>query len=264
MTLEHKKATLTVHDLLSYITGNPVFLGDTEKLIQEFSNLLDSGKPHLVVTANVDHIIDLNAGTRIREAYDEATVRVLDGMPLVWLLKVLGGRNLSRITGADLIFEVSQAARARQWRIAITGGKAAVLETAAKKLSERYPGVEIEAVEMPLLSSAEDEAGKIAVERLNLYKPDVVFVCLGAPKQELWYLQWQEQLFPAIYVGAGAAVDFAAGTKKRAPTLLQRMSLEWVWRMFQEFRRLGPRYLKKGPKFLLIVAVTVFSHFKSR
>ena len=91
------------------------------------------------------------------------------------------------------------------------------------------------------------------IAQLRDVAPDIVFVCLGAPKQELWYLQWRDQLPPAVYIGAGAAVDFAADRVRRAPKLVQRIGAEWVWRLAQEPRRLAGRYLGKGPAFLFVI-----------
>ncbi len=86
---------------------------------------------------------------------------------------------------------------------------------------------------------------------------EVTFICLGSPKQELWFLENRHELPPGIYVGAGAAIDFAGGAKKRAPVLAQRIGMEWVWRLAQEPRRLARRYLVDGPKFIFVVVRSV-------
>lgn len=127
-----------------------------------------------------------------------------------------------------------------------------MVTAAAERLGRAYPGPEIAAVPMPMLSDAADPASQDAIASLVAFKPDVVFVCLGAPKQERWFRVWRDKLPGGVYIGAGAAVDFAAGTKRRAPRVVQEMGLEWVWRVFQEFGRLAPRYFVKGPSFVRI------------
>ncbi|MDN5573728.1 MAG: WecB/TagA/CpsF family glycosyltransferase, partial [Micrococcales bacterium] len=87
--------------------------------------------------------------------------------------------------------------------------------------------------------------------------PSLVYLCLGSPKQEAWFEHWRRELPAAVYVGAGAAVDFAAGARRRAPRALQMIGGEWTWRLVQEPRRMAGRYLGRGPRFLGVIARSV-------
>jgi N-acetylglucosaminyldiphosphoundecaprenol N-acetyl-beta-D-mannosaminyltransferase len=100
------------------------------------------------------------------------------------------------------------------------------------------------------------------VEGIKNFAPDIVFLCLGAPKQESWFMEWRDLLPDGVYIGAGAAVDFAAGVSTRAPAQLQRLGMEWVWRLAQEPKRLAKRYLIKGPRFLVIAARSIANRGK--
>lgn len=244
---------LSVRKNRARILNQPVFEGDMEAALLRIGELADTDAPHLVVTANIDHIIDLHDRTPLVDAYEQASIRTVDGTPVLWTLRALGATNLSRVTGADLIGEVVRRSELTRWKVAITGGAPEVLEEAVQRLTALYPSAQIQAIPMPLLTSADDQKGYESVRLLQAFQPEVVFLCLGAPKQESWFMHWKADLPAAVYIGAGAAVDFAAGTKRRAPRLAQQLGLEWVWRVSQEFSRLAPRYMYKGPRYVQVI-----------
>lgn len=239
------------------IFGKGVFVESLDEFLAELSKIRESGRAELVVTANVDQLIDLRYSAKLDAGYSAAALVVLDGMPLVALARALGAANVHRITGADLIDDLSRVARERGWRIAITGGAGATSSSAARRLSEKY-GADVVSVPFPLLVSMNDPAALSVVKELRALEPDIVFVCLGAPKQEDFFVAWREQLPPSVYIGAGAAVDFAADKNSRAPRIVQKLGAEWVWRVIQEPRRLGPRYFIKGPRFLTLAAISLW------
>lgn len=235
------------------LAGRQVYTGDLNGLIEEIARLRTFRRPTLLVTSNVDQLLDLEDSDASLAAYQAADLVVLDGMPLVFLARTLGAPEVSRHTGADLLPQITAVSAERKWKIAILGGGAGVADQAAERLQEEYPGSSVSTVYFPMVTwVGAPEASMVIAELTNL-DPDIVFVCLGAPKQEQWYLQWRGELPPAVYIGAGAAVDFAAGVHKRAPGMAQRLGFEWLWRVAQEPKRLAARYLVKGPRFLLIV-----------
>ncbi|UDY24917.1 exopolysaccharide biosynthesis polyprenyl glycosylphosphotransferase [Nocardioides sp. Kera G14] len=237
-----------------FLNAYPLFGGDTTTLLAEIDNLLVRREPALVVTVNVDQILDLEREQKTLEVYDNADLLVMDGMPVVQLARMLGAGEVHRHTGADLLPLMAAESAERGWRVSVLGGADGVSRAAAEQLSTTYPGAQVRSVEFPLLSSVDDPASVAVIEELRAQQPDVVFVCLGAPKQELWVLAWRHELPPAVYVGAGAAVDFAAKTVSRAPRWVQRAGGEWLWRLFQEPRRLFGRYLVKGPRYVRVIA----------
>jgi N-acetylglucosaminyldiphosphoundecaprenol N-acetyl-beta-D-mannosaminyltransferase len=255
----HPSPLLSVHRGEARIFGRPVFTGDMSSFLDTLDDHAKDDVPHLAVTANVDHIIDLEGGSPLVDAYHAASLRTVDGAPLLWLLRKLGARDLHRITGADLITTTCREGAIRAWTVAIVGGADDVLEAAVRNLRAEHPRTTIVGIPAPMLGTPGDPAGREIVDALNELNPDIVFLCLGAPKQESWFLHWRPELPAAVYIGAGAAVDFAAGHKKRAPRPVQRIGLEWTWRLAQEFRRLAPRYLIKGPRFLRITRRTLRS-----
>ena len=233
-----------------FFDGAPVWVRDQELVLDEISMMRDENEPRLVVTLNVDLTLRTQSDPEFRKIVRGADLRVLDGAPLVLLARGLGIKSATRITGADLLPLVSQRAAQEGRRVAVLGGGAGTANAAAENLRARFPGLDIVTVDFPFAKDMADPQLQPVAEELRELSPDYVFVCLGAPKQEKWFDTWKRVLPPAVYVGAGAAIDFEAGTKKRAPKIVQKLGAEWLWRLAQEPRRLAQRYLVTGPQIL--------------
>ena len=244
------------------ILGRRLFGGSQQALLEQIGGLARGGKPSLLVTLNVDQTLNLQSDALFAKTVGGADLVVIDGTPITWLGKLLGAGQAHRNTGADLLPAVAEAAVDRDWVVAITGGSPTVTELAAAKLAEQH-GARVVSVEFPFIDGPEDPTAEQVVEQLNDLQPSVVFLCLGSPKQELWFSQWCDRLPAAVYIGAGAAVDFAAGEVRRAPRLVQRLGLEWFYRLLQEPGRLAHRYLIRGPQFLLVVGRSTLARLKS-
>lgn len=230
----------------THLAGLPMFAGNDGQLLQEIDARVKSGARSLVVTANVDQALDLSSSAALWKAYMYASIRTLDGMPLVWMARLLGARNAKRQTGADLLIKCVAASRERGWRIAILGGDPVANATAVKRLRGSYPDADVVGMDLPYAKNFRNPETLRVTHELGTLRPNIVFICLGSPKQETFLMELMGELPPAVYIGAGAAVDFAAGTKSRAPELVQAAGLEWAWRLMQEPRRLASRYLIKG------------------
>lgn len=229
-----------------------IFTGGPAELDSRIAALAGGNVPALVLTTNVDQTVRYLSDEIARRAFRRADLVTLDGAPVVALARLLGIRSAQRNTGADLLVRQSELSATTGHSIAIVGGADTVGTTAQRALRDRFPGARVTHVPLASLANATDEASAPAVSALNALAPNVVFVCLGFPKQEEWFMHWERSLPAAVYVGAGAAVDFAAGARKRAPRTAQRLGLEWVWRVAQEPGRLAKRYLiDSGPFFTL-------------
>lgn len=237
-----------------HVFGQPLFAGDDRTLLEVVDQLADADAAHLVVTPNVDQLLLAEKSPQIRALFAEASLLLTDGAPLAGLSRLLGAPSPPRHTGADLLPAVADHSRSAHKVLAITGGRADVTAAAAASLRERFPGAEVVAVPFPDAGDSDPRAQRRVIDDLWRVRPHYVFVCLGFPKQENWVIEHLSDLPPAVYVGAGAAVDFAAGTIKRAPALVRRWGLEWLWRLGSEPRRLAHRYLVRGPGFLRVAA----------
>lgn len=230
----------------------PIFTDTMDRLVQRVAILSTGSQPTLVVTPNVDQVLILEDSVQFVDAFRQASVRTIDGMPLKWMARLLGLRDVHRNTGADLLPAVCGSPLFAGKTIVITGGSDEVLAVAATRLSLANPQTSVVGIPFPYLDGIDDPRSLETIRGITNAQPDVVFLCLGAPKQESWFMEWRDRLPAAVYVGAGAAVDFAAGNVKRAPYWMQVIGLEWFYRLLDDPARLAGRYLVRGPRILPI------------
>lgn len=245
-----------------HYAGAALFTGRVEDALDEIWRLKSLDSPQLVMTPNVDQSINIERDTEFRQIYRKAAVRFVDGAPLVALSRLLGVRETQRITGADLLPLICKRAASDGTRLLLLGGRTGVARLAAQKLAARHTELDIQHLDVPIFEHA-SETHALVPELVRMC-PDIVFIGLGSPKQERWFDTWRENLPSAVFLGSGAAADFAAGSISRAPRLLQAAGLEWAYRFFQEPRRLFHRYMVKGPVFLAISARSIIYSVKKR
>lgn len=237
------------------VAGLEIEATSLREAVDQVEALVATGELHLVVTVNVDQSLHARDRPQVREAFRSASRRYADGMPVVLLARLLGVHLPGRVTGADLLPALCAAGARRGHRIAIVGGAEGVAQTAAANLTAQAPGLQVVLTLSPPLGFEHDpEHDGEVVKALVDAQPHLVFVCLGSPKQELWVHDRQDVLPPAVYLGVGAAVDFAAGHVPRAPELYRRAGLEWLFRLQNDFGRLWRRYLVNDPRFLRVAA----------
>ncbi|MDX2205213.1 MAG: WecB/TagA/CpsF family glycosyltransferase [Hyphomicrobiaceae bacterium] len=202
-----------------------------------------SAAAQTVFTLNLDHVVKIRRDPEFCAAYRRAGLITADGFPVV-LAGNLQGRRLSRVAGSDLIGPIcAEAARAGK-SIFLFGSSPEVLAASSRILQERNPGLRIAGTLSPPLGfePTSDVAGE-AIARIGQSGADLCFVALGAPKQEL-FSDHAKTLLPKVsLVCIGAGLDFIAGTQKRAPVLMQRYGLEWLWRAASDPQRLLYRYV---------------------
>lgn len=216
------------------------------------------GERRYVCVANVHSVMEAYRNPGLRQVMNGSGLTTPDGMPLVWLLKHAGYEQASRVYGPDLMLDVCQRSVALGLRHFFLGGGAGVADTMADRLQARFPGLEVAGTLSPPFRRLSQEEDEELVRTVNGAKPDIVWVGLGAPKQELWMAEHREALFAPVLVGVGAAFDFHAGTVRQAPAVLQRAGLEWAYRLVKEPRRLWYRYLVYNPWFALLVAARLW------
>jgi N-acetylglucosaminyldiphosphoundecaprenol N-acetyl-beta-D-mannosaminyltransferase len=174
-----------------------------------------------------------------------------DGMPVVWALRTLGDRKAKRICGTDTTVAVLAAAEKAGLSVGFYGASQATLDALVKAVQLRHPNLNIAYAESPPFRPLTAEEDAEVVERINASGARLLFIGLGCPKQERWIVDHLDQV-PAVMFAVGAAFDFIAGNKSRGPKWMSRNGLEWVYRFISEPRRLGVRYLKHNPRFVLL------------
>lgn len=219
----------------------------------------------LVVTPNVDHLMNLRKDPEFQEIYQAAALVVADGMPLVWASKLLGKPVPERVAGSDLLPHLCQAAARTQCRVFFLGGQPEGLEASMEKVREKYPDLPIAGAISPPFGFEQDPAYEAQLlEQIRETSPDLLLIGLGSPKQEKFWFRHRAQLEGILCMGVGIGIDFLAGSMSRAPLWMQKSGLEWTHRLFKEPGRLWKRYLVKGMRFPGLVLLQVLSQGRQK
>ncbi len=192
--------------------------------------------------------------SKLMDAHHKAMLVVPDGMPLVWIGRMRGAIAINRVAGMDAVPLLASEGVSRGWRHVFVGGAPGVAERLAKRLQDENPGMIVAGIECPPFRPQTEAESDAMIARINAMKPDLVWIGLGSPKQDIWMSDFAHRINGAICLGVGGAFDTHAGHVRRAPVWMQRAGLEWAFRLAQEPRRLWKRYSFTIPRFMLAVA----------
>jgi len=225
-------------------------LEQTAKMIVQ--SAIDEEKG-LVVTPNVDHLVQMDKDDEMAHIFKQARYCVADGMPIIWFSRIIGDPLPERVTGADLLPEVAAQAAINGVPIFLLGGMPGVALQAGEKLQTQFPGLEVAGTYCPPFGFEHDEGEcQKIVSMINDSDAKILFVGVGAPKQEKWAVSHMDQLNVGPILGVGAAFDFASGMISRSPEFMQKAGVEWLWRLMKEPGRLWKRYLLQDSRFVVI------------
>lgn len=211
-------------------------------LMAEVARRLAAGQGFALATINLDHLVKLGRDPAFAAAYAAQDLVVADGNPIVWLSR-LARRPVALVPGSDLILPLAQAAADAGVAVALLGSTESALAAAAQGLRARVPGLEVAASIAPPMGFDPDGPGAAEVlEQLRSSGAGLVFLALGAPKQERLAARGRGVLPGIGFASIGAGLDFIAGTQKRAPAWVRALAMEWLWRMLSNPRRLARRY----------------------
>lgn len=202
--------------------------------------------PEYAITANLNYAMLCDKLPRLAEFTKKSALVLCDGMPILWRSKLNGVKLPERVAGADLIFSLAQRCEEKGHRLFLMGGAEGVAEQAAKKLLELYPKLVIVGVECPPFRELSPTEHSQLCRRIQNAKPDVLLIAFGQPKGEFWIEENHQSLSVPLSIQLGASFDFIVGTAKRAPAILQKLGLEWLYRACHDPKRLFPRYAANG------------------
>ncbi len=211
---------------------------------------LASRDPNYVIAAPVHCVMECQRDQRLRHIYNSAGLVTPDGMPLVWVSWLMGFDWVDRVYGPDLMLAMCQRSLAKGYTHYLYGATPEVVDKLALRLSERFPGLQILGRYSPPFRPLTPDEDRAVVERINASSADIVWVGLGAAKEEFWMNEHVGRVKPPVLIGVGAAFDFHSGGKPQAPRWLQRAGLEWLFRLATEPRRLWKRYCINNPLFV--------------
>jgi len=227
---------------------------DMSETIAEICRLIDNKQKSYIVAINVDVVMKIENDEYLKKITDEADLTLVDGKPLVWIAKKHKHPVKAKISGSDLVPELCRTAAERQYTIFIIGGADGIAAQAKAKLENEIPGIKITGTYAPPIGFEKDNRELDNINRMiSNAHPDILVVCFGCPKQEKWIYENYKKYDACVSVCAGATVDFLAGNVKRAPEWMSNHGFEWLYRFFQEPKRLFKRYFIDDVKILRLV-----------
>jgi N-acetylglucosaminyldiphosphoundecaprenol N-acetyl-beta-D-mannosaminyltransferase len=233
------------------VLGVPLAVTDYDETMTWMDATIAHGEKGYICVAATHTVMVCDEDPELREAVLNSSITVPDGQPLVWAMNALGSGLEERVYGPELMARYCEHAADTGTRMYLYGGRnQGALVQLALNLRHRFPGVKIVGGYSPPFRELSADEEDAIIEEMNGSKADVIWVGVGAPKQEKWMAAMRDRLDASVLVGVGAAFDFHAGLVPQAPEWMQASGLEWLFRMAQEPRRLAPRYVRYNPRFI--------------
>lgn len=233
------------------ILGVNIAVTNMAQTVQYIENNLEELRGKYICVSNVHTTIMAHDNPAYRNVQNSAAIALPDGKPLSVVSRKRGYTEAERVTGPDLMGELF--ARENGLKHFFYGDKEETLQILQQKLKEKYPDIQIAGMISPPFRSLSQEEEKAYIQQINDSGADIVWIGLGAPKQENWMYEHQG-MFQGVMIGVGAGFSYHAGLIKRAPEWMQKMSLEWFYRLMQDPVRLFKRYFTTNLKFMLLEA----------
>lgn len=231
------------------LIGSPVTALPFDEQVETMLRWAKCHVSKVVCVANVHMLMEAYWQPEFGTVLKEADLITPDGMPLVWMMRLIGARNQDRVAGLDILHAVCDRAQQQDISVYFVGSQPSILERMRNRLDKEFPNLKIACMQpLPFrpLTVAEDEE---LIQQINSSGAGIVFVSLGCPKQEHWMAQHQGKI-NAVMIGLGGAFPVYAGIQSRAPLWIREAGLEWLYRLVQEPGRLWKRYSSTIPPFL--------------
>jgi len=236
------------------VLGTQVSVLNLPGAVKLFESWLAS--PHVgryVCVTGVHGVMEGLRDSRLRAIHNRADAVVPDGMPLSWLGWWQGHRDMDRVYGPDLMLAMLEVSARKGYTNYLYGGNAGVAEDLGRFMTVRFPGLRVIGTCSPPFRPLSSEEESNICSEINALKPDLLWIGLSTPKQEIQMAAFSGKVQAKLMLGVGAAFDFHAGRVRQAPKWIQRAGCEWLFRLCVEPRRLAGRYLRNNPLFLIHV-----------
>ncbi len=226
-----------------------------QSALAEVAEAVRNRRKGYICVTGVHGVMEAQSNEAFRKILNNAFLCTPDGMPMVWVGKMNGQREMSRVYGPDLMLDICQWSETNPCRHFFFGGAPGVADSLAEKLKTRFPKMQIVGSYTPPFRPLNPEEENDLREKIRTAQVDIVWVGLSTPKQEKFMAEYLPKLDTTLMVGVGAAFDFLSGRVKQAPRWMQRSGLEWFYRLCSEPRRLAGRYFKNNPVFVAKIAM---------
>ncbi len=245
------------------ILGTQVSAVNMERALVELDSWIEESDSRYICVTPAHSIMDAYNQPEVQRIFNASGMTVPDGMAIVWILKLMGQNHVSRVYGPDLLEATCEYGLQKEYRHYFYGGTPDVTKKLSQKLSADFPNLQIAGISTPPFRPLSAEEDEEIIEKINQSEADIIWVGLGAPKQEIWMQAHLGKINAPVMVGVGAAFDFLSGNKSQAPLWIQRNGLEWLFRFMHEPKRLWSRY-KQYPKFVFLVSLSLFGVSKNK
>lgn len=254
---EEQSLRSSFHRNEACVMGLPFDLVDEQQALELIDGSIRDEKQCFLSTPNLNFAISALSDNDFRESVFRSDLSVADGMPLIWVSKLIGAGLPERVAGSSLFDLIRRREVGNKVSVFFFGGMDAVAEIAAGELTSSSSGAYSVGSLNPGVGTVEQMSADSIINAINDAEPDFLVVSLGAKKGQKWILRNQDRLNANVLSHLGAVVNFVAGTLKRAPIIWQKLGLEWVWRITEE-PGLWNRYFFDGLSFACLVVTRVF------
>jgi N-acetylglucosaminyldiphosphoundecaprenol N-acetyl-beta-D-mannosaminyltransferase len=209
---------------------------------------------HQVITLNAEILYQAQTNERLLALINKADLVTPDGSGIVWGADYLGMPLKERVSGIDLLWEICRLAPEKGWRIYLLGAAPGIADKAAENLKNKYPGISIVGVRNGYFNINNEEEVRDILKDVQLAAADVIFIAMGAPRQEYFIEDYGADFGVKVAIGVGGSFDVVAGAVKRAPVFMQKMGIEWLWRLLCQPSRW--KRMMNLPRFVRLVKKT--------
>ena len=223
-----------------------VTMDDALSLCEKF---IAEGGPHHIVTADASMVMTARENSEFNEIAGKAALVTPDGAGILWASKKLGTPVPAKVSGVELSERLVALSGEKGWRVYFLGAGPGVAEAAAQKMREKYAGANIVGVRDGYFKADDEEA---VIAEVSAAKPDILLVALGIPRQEKLIDRYKDRLGAKVLIGVGGTLDVFSGTVKRAPVWMQKVGLEWFWRVASNPNAARFKKLAVLPRFALL------------
>ena len=243
----------------SNVIGTKVIAISYDSAVCKIIDWQENRQSRYICAANVHMIMEAYDSPSYQHVINQADLVTPDGMPLVWMLRRMGYPNQERVYGPTLTVKLLKMANKESIPVGFFGSTPDVLNKLVENVKQEFPQIHIVYAYSPPFKQLSDEEDQQITESINSSGARILFVGLGCPKQEYWMHEHRGKI-QAVMLGVGAAFDFIAGTKPQAPLWVQKIGLEWLFRLVTEPRRLWKRYIIHNPRFIYLASKQIIQY----
>lgn len=240
------------------VLGVNVSAVDLKSAVHRADRWISLGSGHGYICATGVHgVMEARADSELRRILNQALINVPDGMPMTWIGRLQGFREMDRVFGPDFMMAMCRLSVERGYRNFLFGGEPGVAESLRDALQEQFPGLQLVGTYTPPFRSLTPEEEESVRAQVRASRPHILWVGLSTPKQERFMAKYVDQFQVPLMVGVGAAFDFHTGRIRDCSAWIKRAGLQWLHRLLQNPKRLWRRYLRNNPAFICHIALQI-------